>query len=389
MSRRTTIALLIAPLVLLAAVGAVLAMRGDASTDTSSAASLNPHPIAGNFKPNDTKLADCSDQRCWEQAFGNVSFRQGPKPALKLFDQRIAGDRAVESGCHRIAHMIGSAALARYDGNVARAFAEGSSSCWSGYYHGILERALYGVSSKAELVTVVRRLCADKSVRANTFILYQCVHGLGHGLMIHTGLDLPTSLSVCEQLTTAWDQTSCDGGVFMENFNSSSGIPSRFLREDNPVYPCNSVAERHKLYCYLQVTDRLLATSAYDWAKTARTCATVEVNWRATCFQSYGRSASGAARLDATKLIQLCNVPTTAWRSDCVYGAVRDIVSNDAGAARARTFCTRVVPALRGRCFNGAGTIIYDLAGSPERHRQQCAAITTRYLDHCLLRKAA
>lgn len=389
MSRRVTIALLAVPLVLLAAVGAVLAMRGDTSTDTSSAASLNPHPIAGNFKPNDTKLADCSDQRCWEQAFGNVSFRQGPKPALELFDQRIASDRAVESGCHRIAHMIGSAALARYEGNVARAFAEGSSSCWSGYYHGILERALYGVSSKAELVTVVRRLCADKSVRANTFILYQCVHGLGHGLMIHTGLDLPTSLSVCEELTTAWDQTSCDGGVFMENFNSSSGVPSRYLRDNDPVYPCNSVAERHKLYCYLQVTDRLLATTGYDWAKTARTCATVEANWRATCFQSYGRSASGAARLDATKLLEFCNVPARNWRSDCVYGAVRDIVSNDAGPARAAGFCVRVAPSLRGRCFNGAGTIIYDLAGSPERHRKLCAAITTRYLDNCLLLKAA
>jgi hypothetical protein len=389
MSRRaTTILLLVAPLVLLVVVGAVLAMRGGASTDTSSAASLNPHPIAGNFKPDDTKLADCSDQRCWEQAFGNLSYREGPKPALAEFDKEIASDRAVESGCHRIAHMIGSAALARYKGNVARAFAEGSSSCWSGYYHGILERALFGVSSKAELVTVVRRLCADKSVRANTFILYQCVHGIGHGLMIHTGLDLPMSLSVCEQLTTAWDQTSCDGGVFMENFNSSYGVKSRFLKDDDPVYPCNSVAERHKFYCYLQVTDRLLASYGYDWDKTAKACAAVEKNWRATCFQSYGRSASGTSRLDAAKLIEFCNVPAKEWRSDCVYGAVRDIVSNDAGAARAKGFCERVAVDLRGRCFNGAGTIIFDLAGSPERQRAQCLAITKRYLDNCLLQKS-
>lgn len=387
MSRRVrTALLLVAPLIVVVAIGAaLLAVRGDASPKTSSDA-LAAHPIAGNFKPDDTRLASCRDQACWEQAFGNVAYRQGPKPALKQFDRQIAGNRAVESGCHRIAHMIGSAALTRYDGNVARAFAEGSSSCWSGYYHGILERALVGSSSKAELVTVVRRLCADDSVRANTFILYQCVHGIGHGLMIHTGLNLPLSLNVCEQLEGAWDQTSCDGGVFMENFNSSYGVKSRYLKDNDPVYPCNWVQDRHKLYCYLQVTDRLLAATGYDWAATARACTTVEANWRATCFQSYGRSASGISRLDAGRLIGFCNVPTGRWRSECVYGAVRDIVSNDAGAARAGRFCMRVAAGLRTRCFNGAGTILHDISGSPEAHRRECEAITSRYLEACLLR---
>ena len=133
--------------------------------------------------------------------------------------------------------MIGSAALARFKGNVSQAFTAGTASCNSGYYHGILERALVGVGTKAELVQAVRRLCADPDVRATDFIAYQCVHGLGHGLMIHTGLDLPLSLSICERLPTAWDQTSCDGGVFMENFSSSYGVKSRFLRDNDPSIP--------------------------------------------------------------------------------------------------------------------------------------------------------
>jgi hypothetical protein len=386
-SRRARLALLLAPLVLaLAGGGALLALNGGEEAPVASDA-LNPHPVAGNFEPDDITLAGCADSGCLEQGFGNLAYRAGPKAALAEFDRRIAADRQIESGCHRIAHTIGSAALARYDGNVARAFAEGSSSCWSGYYHGILERALVDAGSKAELVTVSRRLCADEGVRATTFIAYQCVHGIGHGLMIHTGLDLPLSLSVCEELTTAWDQTSCDGGVFMENFNSSYGVESRFLRDDDPVYPCHAVAERHKLYCYLQVTDRLLATSGYDWRATARACAGVEPDWRSTCFQSFGRSASGNSRLDATKLLSFCSVPAAARdRRDCVYGAVRDIASNDAGGRRAGRFCERVTVALRAHCFNGAGTIIHDLAGTPEKHRAACLEITRRYLEACLLR---
>lgn len=368
---------------------ALFAFRGDEPSKPESrvaADAFNPHPIAGAFQPDDRELSSCRDSLCWEQAFGNISYRRGPKEALRVFDQRIANDSEIEANCHRIAHMIGSASLARYKGNVSRAFTAGSASCNSGYYHGILERALVGVGTKAGLVQAVRRLCADEEVRSTNFIAYQCVHGLGHGLMIHTGLDLPLSLSICERLQTEWDQTSCDGGVFMENFSSSYGVRSRFLRDDDPVYPCHAVAERHKLYCYLQVTSRLLGTSGYDWESTARACARVERDWRATCFQSFGRDASGVARLDAEELVRLCNVPEPSWRGECVYGAVRDIVNNDAGAARGGQFCGLVAASLRPRCFNGAGSIIADLTRSPEGHRAACAAITKSYLSACLLR---
>ena len=391
MSRRALLLILFAVGALVLAVGgAFLAFRGEeSSTPETRAASdaFNPHPIAGTFEPDDRELSSCTERGCWEQAFGNMSYRLGPKQALRVFDQRIVSDPEIEASCHRIAHMIGSAALARFKGDVSQAFTAGSASCNSGYYHGILERALVGVGTKAELIKKVRLLCADADVRATDFIAYQCVHGLGHGLMIHTGLDLPQSLSICERLQTAWDQTSCDGGVFMENFSSSYGVKSRFLRDNDPVYPCHAVAERHKLYCYLQVTSRLLATSGYNWESTAKACAKVERNWRATCFQSYGRDASGVARLDAAELVRLCTIPQSAWRGECVYGAVRDIANNDAGAERAGRFCGQVTLSLRPRCFNGAGSIIADLTRSAEGHRAACAAITKQYLEACLLRE--
>ena len=62
--------------------------------------------------------------------------------------------------------------------------------CWSGYYHGILERAFAGVSEE-ELPAVSRRLCSSDQVRRSDFVAYQCVHGLGHGLMIYTNYDMP------------------------------------------------------------------------------------------------------------------------------------------------------------------------------------------------------
>ena len=46
------------------------------------------HPVAGTFDADATRLERCgANPRCLEQAFGNVAFRQGPRPALALFSE--------------------------------------------------------------------------------------------------------------------------------------------------------------------------------------------------------------------------------------------------------------------------------------------------------------
>jgi mono/diheme cytochrome c family protein len=341
--------------------------QGDSSTASTAAA----------FKPDDTKLADCKGNfSCLEQAFGNLAYDEGPKPALAEFDRRIAADPEIERNCHRIAHMMGAAALVRYDGRVGKAFAEGSASCWSGYYHGILERAFRDVEPD-DLTATARVLCDDADVRTTAFIAYQCVHGLGHGLMIYTGYDLPRSLETCDGLATSWDQTSCTGGVFMENLSSSYGITSKWLREDDPLYPCNSVAERHKLYCYLMVTSRILPLEGWDYGKAAAWCRKAESGWVATCFQSLGRDASGQTRGNVSEILGICAKGGDMER-ECVYGAARDLTSQDSGAARAAKLCTRTASGNSSYCFFGIGTILGGLYATEKEKRAACNAVSQR-----------
>ena len=386
-SRSTRVLIIVLSLLLTgaASAGAIVLVQRDDGRSTHaghSAQGMSPHPIAGNFKPDDTELASCKDQACFEQAFGNLAYKEGPKPAIKVFDEKIRTDRTVEAGCHRIAHTIGSAALARYSGNVAKAFAEGSSSCWSGYYHGILEHALAGVTSDKALVTRTRGLCANSEIRRTSYIAYQCVHGLGHGLMIHTGYNLPYSLKVCDRLQTDWDQTSCTGGVFMENISPSLGARTRWLKKTDLVYPCNAIKERHKLYCYLMVTSRILQANGYDWKGAARLCRGVERGWVSTCFQSYGRDASGFTRQDPARVLELCQIAGKG-RMDCIYGAARDMTSNYANGERASQLCTRAPASTRSRCFFGIGTIIGGLEATAQGRRAACESLTKRYAKPC------
>jgi mono/diheme cytochrome c family protein len=327
---------------------------------------------APDFQPDDTTLSSCGgDFDCLEQAFGNLAYERGPQVALETFDERIATDRAVEGNCHPIAHTIGAAALLRFRGNVGQAFAAGRASCGSGYYHGLLEWKLADVSEE-EVGGVARSVCSTESIRANAFLYYQCVHGLGHGLMLYTRYDLPGALRLCHGLTTPYDQISCTGGVFMENQQSSYGLRSKWLRDDNLLYPCTMVARADKQYCYLLVTSQILPKVNYDWRKTAAWCRRSDPGFVAICFQSFGRDASGFARQDPDGIRATCAQAGDGER-ECLYGAARDILNNDADDLRGRRLCESVDRRHRAYCFFGLGTILGAVHSTDAAKRAACA----------------
>ena len=89
----------------------------------------------------------------------------------------------------------------------------------------------------------------------------------------------------------------------MENYQSSYGVTSRWVKKNDLIYPCNSVAEKYKYYCYDLVTARILPKVDYNWKKTAAWCRKSEKAWVRICFQSMGRDASGYTRLDPARII--------------------------------------------------------------------------------------
>jgi hypothetical protein len=200
--------------------------------------------------------------------------------------------------------------------------------------------------------------------------------------MIHTGYDLPASLKVCNRLETGWDHDSCEAGVFMENISSSYGIKSRWLKDDDLIYPCNAVAERYKLYCYLILTSRVLQANGYDWEQTAATCRRSDRGWVATCFQSLGRDASGSTRQDAPKILEICAVAGD-MTGECIYGAARDVTSNDASPRRSKVLCERAAGRFQAYCFEGIGTILGGMHADRAGRRKACLAVTTTYARAC------
>jgi hypothetical protein len=341
------------------------------------------HPIAGKFVPDDTKLDDCgADPRCLEQGFGNLAYTAGPKTALALFDRRRVADKAVAADCHRIAHTIGSAALVHFHGNVALTYSHGSASCTSGYYHGILERAFVRVHSTPGLIRTARSLCRGAAIRRSGFLDYQCAHGLGHGLMIQTGYDLPTALAVCSGLETRWDEISCAGGVFMENGSTVYGLRSQWLKDDDPVFPCNRIKVRHRGSCYLRVTTQMLRTNRFDWRDTVNRCQALAKKWRRNCFRSYGRDAAHSTGGKTAPTIRLCHL-TGSWEGQCLFGAARTIADRDANPSHAAILCRGVIGPHQGACFAGLGIVVGLLQATDARRVEACRRLSERHVRQC------
>jgi cytochrome c553 len=325
-----------------------------------------------SFEPNDQKVDDCRDTTCYEQAFGNMAYNDGPKAALEKLDSLSASNGTVAADCHPIAHKIGAGGLLYFKGDVGKAFADGAATCGSGYYHGLLQWKLAGVAAD-QVASVAATACKDPKIEANAFIYYQCNHGLGHGLMLYTGLDLPQALDYCHKLDTESDSIMCSGGVFMENQSSSFGLHSKWLSTKNLLYPCNSkyVKREDKLYCYLLVTSHILPLVHNSWKKTADWCRKSDPGWVQYCFQSMGRDVAGVAVRDPQQMKSFC-AQAGSGEKDCIYGASRDVINNDAQDPKGAEFCKIVDAKFRDYCFYGIGTILGTQHADSEGKRQAC-----------------
>src|SRR4051794_29319165 len=100
--------------------------------------------------------------------------------------------------------------------------------------------------------------------------------------MIYSGGDPRLFAPRLRRVADIWDQSSCTGGVFMQAFLPlMPGIQSAQLQVSkrqarNLLYPCTAVAARDKLYCYLQITDRILPRVGYDWRVASSWCRRAE-----------------------------------------------------------------------------------------------------------------
>lgn len=278
--------------------------------------------------------------KCFEKYFREKGESLGPQAAFADLKVLYDVSAQVRSYCHPLAHEIGHAAVVMYP-DVDEAYQHGDDFCWSGYYHGVMEEIMEKIGEE-HLGAKLNDICANITGKENySFNYYNCVHGMGHGLMDIMGDKLIDSLKMCDNLTGWWEQQSCYSGVFMQNvINDGLEYHKADLKPENTVYPCNIVDKRYKDQCYLMQTSYMLKINHYDFKKTFEICSKVDQGFEITCYRSLGRDASGSTVSDLKRTHDICLLGGDyTQQSECLVGAVKDFISYYHDDAKAKQLC--------------------------------------------------
>lgn len=189
-----------------------------ARTGPAADASLPPDPFVAEV------LSACRDrmapQPCYEERLLSLLGAEGVRPALKALEALAAADPGVLRDSHMYAHGIGIAAYPSLEEDVADRFVECTPGFESGCYHGVIQAyfghlraASGGGLAAAEVAAPCRRY---EGAEASQWLLFQCLHGVGHGVAIYRAHHLPRALQDCDLLGDAWSRESCYAGAFME-----------------------------------------------------------------------------------------------------------------------------------------------------------------------------
>ncbi|HEV2150188.1 MAG TPA: hypothetical protein VGR37_22510, partial [Longimicrobiaceae bacterium] len=352
-------------------------------------------------------------QACYDAMLLATLRAQGVRPAMEALNAVVARDRDVARDAHVYAHGIGIAAFAGAE-RVGESFAACTPEHQSGCYHGVVQAYFMDARRSGGEVSAeaVNALCRDHRAEGRTWLQFQCAHGMGHGLVMFHGHDLPTALKGCDLLDSGFERETCYQGAFMENavnammphhpaaelahgahgggahahHGAGAGPPTfKALDPDDLLYPCTVVEERYWSACYSMQTSVILHFTGQDVARTARECLRVPERMRSTCFVSLGRDISGMTVQNRAESRRRCAaVPDPADRAWCHVGAATNMLNVTSRAEDGVAYC-RELPDTedKARCYESVGTQLRVLASGEAEREEACRTVEAGYVDAC------
>lgn len=275
-------------------------------------------------------------------------------------------DADVRRNGHDYSHVVGISAW-RPGQDLADAYEQCTELFQSGCYHGVIQVYL---TAKGIDGNTVPELCNSiPSARDVLFLRFQCVHGLGHGMVMLKKAHLPRALAGCDLLPSAWDRDSCYGGAFMEFILAGRGqshgehaahvaaelaaadtagggggeqahpaatdehadhdMPGdtfAIRRPGDMLYPCNVLGDKYQRACYAMQAGIMVETVGLDFARIAEGCDKAPDQWIPTCYQGIGTYVSGTTVRDPEGAIRECNRGRLEFQPWCYIGAVKNFI---------------------------------------------------------------
>lgn len=262
---------------------------------------------------------------------------QDAKASLDYLRSAIQSDTALARECHPILHHLGHEAYATYK-DFEKTVSYQDGLCNSGYTHGAIEAHFM---ASDDINTTLQTTCPSQA-NAVSFTLWQCYHGMGHGVMYVTGKDLAESTTLCETLPSTFARQSCSNGAYMERFIvvSHTGAAAKET-SDIDTELCKSQPAPYKPDCYYYSPTAYLERHTNDYTGAFDECRhSAEEAFVAACINGVGGQAmkENVTRPEVARTI--CEKAPNTYRNTCIEGAIGLLINHHASIAPVEPLCT-------------------------------------------------
>jgi hypothetical protein len=362
-------------------------------------------------------LRGTAKSACYEEALLSLVAARKIRLAMATLSRIGELDHDVRRIGHDYSHVVGINAW-RPGQDLGDAYIQCTELFQSGCYHGVVQ--VYLSAKGADSATVADLCDTIPATRTDLFLRFQCVHGIGHGMVMLNASHLPRALAGCDMLRGAWDRDSCYGGAFMEFILAGRGQshgdhaahiaaelaaddtmgddhshhgadppvadehaghempeePFDIRRPGDLLYPCNAVGEAYQRACYGMQAGVMVEQVGMDFAKVAAGCDGAPAKWIPSCYQGIGTYVSGATTLDAAASINHCNRGNPEYQPWCFIGVVKNFIDVTARPADGLDFCQRIESeANRVACYVAVGEQLAVLERNSTVRQEFCARL--------------
>lgn len=308
---------------------------------------------------------------CYKEVADLLYSQFGLKKTLDLFKEN-ENYPEVYARCHEVTHYLSRSEYEK-EKSIARVYTQCDSTCHGGCYHGTLEAYL-----KENQDADFAQICGTKSNYQKPIEYNECLHGLGHAAMFVTDMELQKSLKLCDTLIGEKPRERCLTGVFMENSSSSTSFDhaSKYIKKDDPFYPCNSLDEKYQGVCWQYQSSYFSIINNQDWKKVANMCLQIPEKYQDKCFRTIGTNQVGFTQ-SLTKMKEDCDLmPNSHFKNVCVEGVVSSFAYRFVGDSQKMVdFCNLVDTENKESCFKQMGTGVLDWNSNKNLARKECDKI--------------
>ncbi len=294
---------------------------------------LNMTGEQSKYLPISTPLT-VSQHKAFRDKLIMLVNQQDPRVALEYLHRTSQTNPSLLRSCHSLVHEIGRSAYLRY-GDFAKAMSYRNEECNSGYLHGVIEEAL---AKSPDPLQKIKDICS--SYKGETYLSWECYHGIGHGLMLVTDNELPLSIAYCKEFQTHFMKDNCANGVYMENFNTDQKIHlSHYLDPHDPFVPCETQPNEFRELCYIYAPVYFLSLHPNQYDKALSWCLAVKNGNRDACISGVGSQIMKEQLYNTSAVESECNKAQFGSQGICIAGAATLMANNYGRLDEASAFC--------------------------------------------------